>query len=72
MSDEFVRLTPRGVREAKYRRQFASLETLCRGVLSEPPTTFNRPEEMAVDIDWIERCLKVIKEIHKEAIDAER
>jgi hypothetical protein len=41
-------------------------------VLSEPPTTFNRPKEMAVDIDWIEGCLKVIKEIHEEAIDAEQ
>ena len=41
-------------------------------MLSEPPTTFNRPKEMAVDIDWIEACLKVIKQIHKEAIDAEQ
>ena len=72
MSGELVRLTPRGVREARYRRQFARLERLCRSVLSEPPTTFNRPKEMAVDIDWIEACLKVIKQIHKEAIDAEQ
>ena len=68
MNKQGMRLTPKGLRLARYRREFSSLENLCHSVLSEPITS-NRPPEMAADIRWIEGCLAVIKEIHQEAID---
>ena len=73
MCDELFRLTPQGIRqarEARYRREFSSLETLCRSVLNEEPVGSNRANEMAVDIRWVESCLEVIKGIHKEVVDA--
>ena len=74
MSDELWMLTPKGrrkAREARYRREFSSLESLCRSVLREEPVGSNRANEMAVDIRWIEGCLEVIKGLHKEAVDAD-
>tara|TARA_R100000278_G_scaffold3871_1_gene6832 strand:- start:556 stop:783 length:228 start_codon:yes stop_codon:yes gene_type:complete len=73
MSDELLRLTPKGMRqarEARYRREFSSLESLCRSVLREEPVGSNRANEMAVDIRWIEGCLEVIKGIHEEVVNA--
>lgn len=68
MNSQDLRLKPKGLRLARYRRQFSSLENLCHNVLSEPITS-NRPPEMANDIKWIEECLAAIKEIRREAID---
>ena len=73
MGDELLRLTPKGIRqarEARYRREFSSLESLCRSVLREKPVGSNRASEMAVDIRWIEGCLETIEGIHKEVVDA--
>ena len=68
MNKQGWRLTPKGLRLARYRREFSSLENLCHTVLSEPIAS-NRPLEMARDIEWIEGCLAVIKQIRQEAID---
>ena len=68
MSSQALRLSAKGLRLARYRREFSSMENLCHNVLSEPITS-NRPPEMANDIKWIEGCLAVIKEIRQEAID---
>ena len=68
MSKQGWRLTTKGLRLARYRREFSSLENLCHSVLSEPIKS-NWPKARAADIRWIEGCLAVIKEIHQEAID---
>ena len=68
MNRQEMRLSAKGLRLARYRRQFSSLENLCHAVLSEPITS-NIPSEMESDIEEIEECLAVIKEIRQEAID---
>ena len=68
MNRQEMRLSAKGLRLARYRRQFSSLENLCNAVLSEPITS-NIPSEMESDIEEIEGCLAVIKEIRQEAID---
>ena len=68
MNRQELRLTPKGLRQARYRRQFSSLEDLCHTVLSEPITS-NISSEMESDIAEIEGCLAVIKEIRQEAVD---
>ena len=68
MNNQDLRLTAKGLRLARYRRQFSSLENLCHAVLSEPITS-NISSEMESDIAEIEGCLAVIKEIRQEAID---
>lgn len=71
MNSQDLRLKPKGMRLARYRRQFSSLEGLCHAVLSEPITS-NTPSEMESDIKWIEGCLAVIKEIYQEVSDERR